>query len=83
MYPWIIEASLNYTSLDYAELILQTEALVVNGIATFTKLGISDIVDNFIISYKIKTPEGIDSYGILISFFFSFKFNKNNFSHYY
>ena len=59
-YPWVIEATLNYSSNSHAHLILQTDANVVNGYAIFTTLGISEITDSFVISYKMKVPEGVN-----------------------
>ena len=59
-YPWIIEAKLNFSSNPNASIVIQTEAIVINGTAEFTKLAISDITDKFIISYNFKLPQGID-----------------------
>ena len=59
-YPWIVVANLTSSSDPNAKLLFETEAKVVAGYATFTKLGISEI-STFTISYKFKTPEGVNS----------------------
>lgn len=59
-FPWVIQATLNYTSNPSTQLIIETEANVVNGFANFTKLGISEVTENLAISYKFKVPQGVD-----------------------
>ena len=59
-FPWIIEAKLNFSSNPMAYLVGQTEVNVINGIAKFTSLAISDITEKFIISYNFKVPKGIN-----------------------
>lgn len=56
----IVVANLTSSSDPNAKLLFETEVNVVAGYATFTKLGISEI-STFTISYKFKTPEGVNS----------------------
>ena len=58
-FPWTVVASLSSSSNPNASLILETEATVSNGYATFTQLGVSQLA-TFSLSFKFKTPEGID-----------------------
>lgn len=59
-HPWTIQATINSTSNSKASLIFQTEVSVLNGYANFTKLGVSDLVENLVISYSFKLPAGLD-----------------------
>jgi hypothetical protein len=52
------------TSKSNLNLIFQTEVSVINGFANFTQFGISDLVDDLIISFKFKLPTGLDAYNI-------------------
>ena len=45
-FPWIIQAKINSSSNPNVTLIFEIEVPVVNGYANFTKLGISNLVDN-------------------------------------
>ena len=58
-FPWVVVANLSSSSNSNAKLIFETEVNIVNGYATFTRLGISE-VSTFSISYKFKTPTGIN-----------------------
>lgn len=59
-FPWVVQANLTSTSNPSATLILQTEANVVDGYATFETLGISDVT-TFAITYSFKLPEGLNA----------------------
>ena len=81
-FPWYIEATLTGSTNPATELIFTTTAMVVNGYATFTDLGISLADPSFTISYNIKVPEGVNKYTINLYFFFicvlsSFIFHMN------
>ena len=49
------------TSKSNLNLIFQTEVRVINGFANFTQFGISDLVDDLIISFSFKLPTGLDA----------------------
>lgn len=57
----MIQAEINSSSNANAKLILETEVVVVNGYANFTKLGISDIADSLVLNFKFKLPDGVNS----------------------
>ncbi len=59
-YPWVVQANLSSSSNPNARLLFQTEAEVVDGYATFTKLGISEI-STFTLTYSFKLPEGLNA----------------------
>ena len=58
-FPWIVVANMTQSSSNTATLLNQTEMNIVDGYATFTKLGISEITE-FGLSFSFKTPEGVD-----------------------
>ena len=60
-FPWVIEARLTQASKNTTSLILQTEANVIDGVATFTKLGVSQVDSGIVISYNFKLPEGLNA----------------------
>lgn len=60
-FPWVVVAKLTSRTFNTTELVFQTEANVVNGYATFTKLGISQVDSSFAISYNFKLPEGLNA----------------------
>ncbi len=60
-FPWVVEAKLTRANKNTTSLILQTEANVINGVATFTKLGVSEIDSGIVISYNFKLPEGLNA----------------------
>lgn len=49
------------TSKSNLNLIFQTEVCVINGFANFTQFGVSDLVDDLIISFSFKLPTGLDA----------------------
>jgi hypothetical protein len=60
-FPWIIQAKINSSSNPNVSLIFETEVPVINGYANFTKLGVSNMVDNLLISYSFKLPAGLNA----------------------
>ena len=52
---------MNSSSNNNTKLIFQTEVAIINGFANFTQLGVSDIVDNLVISYSFKLPQGLNA----------------------
>jgi len=60
-FPWIIEAKLTQANRNTTAIILQTEANVVDGVATFTKLGMSQVDSGIVISYNFKLPVGLNA----------------------
>ena len=60
-YPWLIQAQINSTSNPNVSLLFQTQCQVVNGYANFTQLGVSDLVDNLVISYSFALPQGLNA----------------------
>ncbi len=65
-YPWIINAHIHSTSNPNVSLIFQTQCQIVNGYANFTQLGVSDLVDNLVISYSFALPQGLNAYNLLL-----------------
>ena len=60
-FPWIVVAELYECSSPTAKLVLQTEAkLEDDGFIRFENLSISEITSSFKISYKFKTPSGLN-----------------------
>jgi hypothetical protein len=60
MKPWFLQAYINSSSNPNAQLLIETEVPVINGYANFTRLTISDTVDDLVISYQFKLPYGLN-----------------------
>lgn len=56
--PWVIQATLK-SSTEPDSKLFQSEAIIKDGFAKFTSMGITTVDSKFSIMYTIKTPEGL------------------------
>ena len=58
--PWYIKATIK-TSTQATQIVLQDRIKVVNGVAVFETLGLSDITKSFTVEYSFDTPTALSA----------------------